>query len=220
MVCKTAMLTMAGVLCALMLHISLTDAGSSYVRWGRSTCPPGARVLYNGYIAGSKDDHPGTAFNVLCAHDTPQWGKNNVPGFQDYAGYLVGAEFEMWAAGGFPDDKPFEKTNADGVPLGDREPVCVVCHVSRSTNIMIPGRQDCGPGNEDMRLEYKGFLMSEYYNRKRSEFLCIDEAPEAWIGSEGNKNGLLLYPVQSTCGSLPCPEYVDGSEVTCAVCSI
>ena len=38
-------------------------------------------------------------------------------------------------------------------------------------------------------------------------------------GGQDNKNGALFYPVEAVCGSLPCPRYVNGWELTCAVCT-
>ena len=37
--------------------------------------------------------------------------------------------------------------------------------------------------------------------------------------SQGSKNGALLYLVEGVCGTLPCLPYVNGRELTCAVCT-
>ena len=45
----------------------------TYVRWGNSTCPPGANVVYSGAVAGSHYTHTGTAVNPLCLPPNPQY---------------------------------------------------------------------------------------------------------------------------------------------------
>jgi len=224
MVSTILLVTLPCLLCALLLHVGPAAAGSTYIRWGRTTCPAGARVLYKGYMAGSQFNQVGAGSNYLCVHEKPQWSKSNVPGVQAWSSLLYGTEYEIHAAGGFPNNKPFESDNARGADLANRDAVCVLCYVpNSSTNFMLPGRQDCGEDNDDLKLEYKGLLASNSVNwgdQHRSEFICIDEAPEARLGSEADLNGALLYPVQVACGSLPCPDYVNGNEVTCAVCSV
>ena len=51
-------------------------------------------------------------------------------------------------------------------------------------------------------------------------FVCMDEEPETIQGGGENKDGVLFYPTEAICGSLPCPNYVGGREVVCVVCSL
>ena len=82
---------------------------------------------------------------------------------------------------------------------------------------MMPARNDCPSGWTE---EYHGYLMAEYHAAKHStEFICVDGNPEYVHGSKQNKNGALLYLVEGVCGSLPCLPYVEGRELTCAVCT-
>jgi len=219
MATKTLLVTLSCVLFAL--HVNQAEAGSTYVRWGRTTCPAGASVVHKGYITGAYYNQEGSGGNFLCAHEHPVWGKNNVPGMQSYTGLLYGTEYEIWSQYGYPNNNPFQSDNARGADLNNRDVFCVLCYVpNSSTNFMLTGRPDCGEDNDQFKVEYKGYLMSERSDHKRSEYICVDEAPEGRLGSEANLDGALLYPVQAACGSLPCPDYVDGNEVTCAVCSI
>ena len=62
--------------------------------------------------------------------------------------------------------------------------------------------------------------MTSYHGHKKpTDFICIDEDAEYVPGTKADKNGALLYPVETKCGSLPCKPYVAGRELTCAVCT-
>ena len=101
--------------------------------------------------------------------------------------------------------------------LHDHEAVCAVCHAeSRGSHVIIPARNVCPSG---WTLEYHGYLMSPHIGHKRSEFICVDSAPEARQGTQASLDGGLLYVVESHCGSLPCLSYKQGAELTCAVCT-
>lgn len=93
-------------------------------------------------------------------------------------------------------------------------------HLARSgSHLMIPARNVC-PSR--CTLEYNEYLMSAYQGHKgRTQFICdcVDGNAEATTGSESNVNGALLHFVESACGSLTCPPYADGNELTCAVCT-
>ena len=63
--------------------------------------------------------------------------------------------------------------------------------------------------------------MSEYHTKTRtpSEYICVDEKLESVPGGDGNRSESVVYPVEAVCGSLKCPPYVKGRELTCVVCS-
>lgn len=82
---------------------------------------------------------------------------------------------------------------------------------------MIPAREECPAG---WFPEYKGYLMSGHHGHKgKTSFVCVDQAPEVDPEGYRNDDGVLMYHVQAVCGSLPCPNYVQGRELTCVVCS-
>ena len=157
-----------------------------------------------GIVGGAHYSHQGGGVNYLCLPNNPKYDKYK-DGWQD-SGYMYGTEYQV---GSF---NPFKKN------LHNHEAPCVVCFVkSRGSMLMMPARNDCPSGWTE---EYHGYLMTEYYNhKKQTDFICVDEDAEYVNGTQANKNGALLYPVQTRCDSLPCNPYVAGRELTCAVCT-
>ena len=182
--------------------------GTTYVRWGRTTCPNGADVAYTGYAGGSWYNHEGAASSMLCLPKDPDWALYT-NGVQSRSGYVYGAEYE-------PSDDRTDKFF--GKDHSQHDVPCTVCSMkSRSSSIMVPGKKTCPV---DWSLEYWGYLMSGYYLHKgATDYYCIDAEAETLPGGAENKDGHLLYFVESRCGSLACPPYVEGRELTCVVCS-
>eukprot|EP00058_Branchiostoma_floridae_P013331 XP_002598819.1 hypothetical protein BRAFLDRAFT_74504 [Branchiostoma floridae] len=181
--------------------------GSVYIRWGRTTCPndTDTSIIYDGIAGGTLHSHSGGGANYVCLPKEPEWGVFT-DGNQGTA-YMYGAEYELTLG-----NNPFQ-----GASLHNHDVPCAVCHVlSRGSKLMIPARLSCPSG---WTREYKGYLMTEYLNYHRSEFVCMDGEPEARPGGHVNENGALFYPVEGNCGSLPCPNYVQGRELTCVVCT-
>ena len=82
---------------------------------------------------------------------------------------------------------------------------------------MIPARNKCYDG---WTTEYSGYLSTGYYvDAGASEYICVDGEPEVIKGGTANTDGKLLYLVEGRCGSLPCPPYINGRELTCVVCT-
>ncbi|XP_067025658.1 uncharacterized protein [Acropora muricata] len=168
-------------------------SGVKYVRWGRTSCPNGAQIVYQENF-------------YLCLPRIPKYDKYH-NGHQA-AGFVYGTEYEVSQYNG----NPFARN------LHDHEAPCAVCFVqSRGSMLMMHARNDCPSGWTE---EYHGYLMTEHHGHKHSrEFICVDGNPEYVHGSHHNHNGALLYPVEGVCGSLPCLPYVAGRELTCAVCT-
>ncbi len=141
----------------------------------------------------------------MCLPNNPKYDKYK-DGFQS-GSYIYGTEYQI--SGVF---NPFKKN------LLDHDAPCAVCYVkSRATQVIIPARNDCPSGWTE---EYHGYLMAANSGHKHStNFICVDEDAEFVHGSHANRNGALLYLVEGRCGSLPCLPYVDGRELTCAVCT-
>ncbi|XP_068731423.1 short-chain collagen C4-like [Montipora capricornis] len=182
------------------------QSGVKYVRWGRTTCPSGAQIVYKGIIGGEWHNHYGGGANYLCLPHNPKYDKYK-DGHQ-YSGYIYGTEYQVSQYNG----DPFKRN------IHEHEAVCVVCFVkSRGSMLMMPARNDCPSGWTE---EYHGYLMTERHgHRHSSDFICVDGDPEYVPGSSANKDGALLYAVEGVCGSLPCLPYVSGRELTCAVCT-
>lgn len=124
----------------------------------------------------------------------------SVPVDDDYA-YLYGGEYQL---------------NVGHVRIQEDVP-CTVCQVKLSSTIMIPGKRSCPV---HWRKQYSGILTADRYKYHVSEYLCLDDNPDAIEGSENDDNGRLFYPVRTICGSLPCPPYRQHNLVSCVVCSI
>ncbi len=155
-------------------------------------------------MGGDRYTHQGGGVNYLCLPHNPKYEKYK-DGWQN-SGYVYGTEYEV------NDNNIFKKR------LHDHDAPCAVCFVkSRGSMLMMPARNDCPSGWTE---EYHGYLMTEFYNHKKQrDYICVDEDAEYVPGSHANKDGALLYPVQGHCGSLPCLPYVNGRELTCAVCT-
>ncbi|KAI8513823.1 hypothetical protein Bbelb_081470 [Branchiostoma belcheri] len=179
----------------------------TYVRWGKKTCPQHAELVYEGVIGGSHYAHSGGGANYLCmpyqpTYDTPQAGS------QTPRGYLYGSQYYT------TDFEPYNQ-------LYKHDPPCAVCRVpSRSTTYTVPARNACPSG---WNIEYTGYMMTSQYGQKRSQFICMDEnADYVFWTSYDQGTAAFLYPVEVRCvagGSIPCAPYVDGNELTCAVCT-
>ncbi|XP_031564239.1 short-chain collagen C4-like [Actinia tenebrosa] len=178
--------------------------GVQYIRWGRTTCPWGATLVYKGRIgSGNHPDSGGGGFYV-CLPENPRYGRYK-DGYQEIAA-MYGTEYELSSF------NPFTRN------LHDHDALCAVCYVTtRSAKMMIPATYECPAG---WSREYHGYLMTEKWNHGHaSNFICVDQYAEAVPGTHANLNGALLYPVEGVCGSLPCHPYVTGRELTCAVCT-
>ena len=155
-------------------------------------------------MGGEEHNPPGGGVNYLCLPHNPKYAKYK-EGHQA-AGYMCGTEYEV------NQFNPFVRKN-----LHDHDPPSAVCFVrSRASMLMMPARNDCPSGWTE---EYHGYLMTDHRSHTRRDFICVDENAEYIPGSGANKNGALLYPVEGFCGSLPCLPYVNGRELTCAVCT-
>ncbi|XP_053378710.1 short-chain collagen C4-like [Mercenaria mercenaria] len=176
--------------------------GSTYTRWGRTVCPTGATLVYDGYVAGGHYTHTGSGVNYLCLPKDPTWGRY-IGGFQT-ADRIYGTEY-------YTADYPYSKNlNYQDVP-------CAVCRIPRNNVLMIPGRNKC---HKDYILEYSGYLMGGHYSHAgASEYVCVDDHPETLEAGRDVRDEKYFYYVQAACGGLKCPPYVDTRELTCAVCS-
>jgi len=199
----------------LMVCLHQADAGAEYIRWGRAECPKGSQLLYRGFTATSHYTHTGSGSNHICLHHQPKF-TNVLPGSQAWAGALYGVEYELPT--GYGNNVPFSFANNNGQSIQDNDAPCAVCvNPAASFKVIVSGRPDCP---NDMHLEYNGFLVSDHHGYQKSEFLCLDSVPDVREGGQANNDGGLFYPVQASCGALPCPPYVEGNEITCAVCTM
>jgi len=183
-------------------------SGSTYVRWGRTSCHEnGTETVYTGYAAGGLYTDSGAAANTLCLPTKPLWGEYDDG--SNTAARIYGAEYEIFRSY----SNRFFKKN-----VGEGDVPCAVCRSIRTSLLMIPGRNACYDG---WSVEYTGYLSAGYYSHyAASEYVCLDADPDVIAGSQRDHNGKLFYMTEAKCGSLPCPPYVEGRELTCVVCSL
>ncbi|XP_066265544.1 short-chain collagen C4-like isoform X2 [Branchiostoma lanceolatum] len=180
--------------------------GAVYVRWGRKTCPSGRTTVYSGVAGGTASGDTGGGANYQCLPTNPQWGRYQ-NGVHRYSAYMFGAEYRLGT------NVPFGSTSLDA-----HDVPCAVCYVpTRGSKLMIPARKTCPTGWTE---EYDGYLMAgSYTHASVKEYVCVDYSPETVQGGQANQASARFYPVEARCGSLPCPSYVEGRELTCVVCT-
>ncbi|XP_062504674.1 short-chain collagen C4-like [Corticium candelabrum] len=181
-------------------------SGVTYIQWGRKKCSAhGVHTLYSGVAAGSKWSQGGGGANTQCLPLDPTWG-NYRSGIQG-ASYIYGAEYEF-------DQEIYLFINRG---LHDHDVPCAVCYAAtKNTQFMLPAKNICPSG---WSRAYYGYLMAERYSHSgRSMYHCVDYNAEGTVGSSSDNDGNAFYPVEAVCGSLPCPPYVHGRELTCSVC--
>lgn len=175
------------------------QGGSVFIRWGRTDCPAGSELVYSGFVGGAHYANSGGAANQLCLAGTPSWG----PYYDDSAqtsNLVYGTQLA---------ENRGPMLNAQGKPAR-----CAACLATARATFMLPGSNACPAGWTKL---YSGYLVAQHYTQPRTEFVCMDEAPDT-SGSSTSLSGNLWYLTEGACGSLPCPPYVQSREMTCSVC--
>ena len=132
------------------------------------------QLCREGNTAGSKGDLAGGS-NYVCVSDDPQW-KNYVNGPTSFSGAIAGVSY------GFSSRNSIFNESNIAADLHNYPAPCAVCYVGgRSTILMIPARTQCP---YSWTTEYAGYLASEarLAERKRSSYVCWDEASEVAVG--------------------------------------
>ena len=128
-------------------HDTSPSFGSTYIRWGRTTCPSdtGAEAIYSGRAAGPSHTTTGGGANMLCLPDDPDY-LNNTYTADSVEGHspLTGAEYHTHVA-----RQDIRLQNAP----------CVVCYTERATSLMIPAKTVCPTS---WTLEYVGYLTTKF----------------------------------------------------------
>ena len=187
--------------------------GSTYVRWGNSTCPTdkGTQLVYSGYAAGQSYNHEGGGVGPIClvGHEDIEYLQSQ-PGIQGLA-IIYGAEYQTSPTG------PLNHVDDRNVP-------CSVCYTAnRPAVLMIPGKYTCPTG---WNTEYYGYLMTGRYSaspdsyKSQSLYSCVDAGLEVIPGTGADNNGLFFFNVEIASHPSLCPPYdCSGEELTCVVCS-
>ena len=187
------------------------------MRWGRSSCPSNdTEQVYSGYAAGSYHGDTGAATNYLCLSPVALWAKYTDT--VDSGAKLYGAEYEFWNTDASNKAGADQRSNLFfGKPVVDDNVPCSVCRSSRSSVLMIPGRNTCLNGWNLVYARY--FASGAHHHAAATEYVCLDANPETLPSGFSDQNGKLSYFVEGVCGSLECPPYVNERELTWAVCS-
>ncbi|KXJ23632.1 Short-chain collagen C4 [Exaiptasia diaphana] len=167
-------------------HPGPKSGGVQYIRWGKTSCPSGANLVYKGRVGGEWYNHPGGGSNYVCLTESPKyWSYTNV--LKRHSAFMYGAEYQVHST---HHSNPFHNKN-----LHDHDVPCAVCFVSnRNAKLMIPATYECPAG---WSKEYWGYLMSEHYNHaNQRNYICVDQNAEPVKGTIHNRDGALLYGVQ------------------------
>lgn len=151
-----------------------------------------------GFAGGSYYSQTGAAAEFVCLPRDPDLTTKFSSGYA----YMYGSEY---------DTTEFGHADGDDLP-------CSVCRSTvESSVLMIPGKSSCYDG---WSMQYHGDLVAgKYSHSAATQFICLDEHPEALTAGQDNHEGKLFYPVQASCGSLACPPYHNGKYLTCVVCT-
>ena len=182
---------------------AVENGGAVYVRWGHNLCPPSAELVYSGLAAGAGHLNQGGGSNPQCLPNDPTYLSSVSGSNKGFVATIEGAEYQLHLTLG-------SSSHQSDVP-------CAVCYVpKRSAVFMLPAKYDCPVG---WTREYYGYLMAERYTHYRSQYTCVDSSFTPIPHSSPNKEGMLFYPVEGRCGSLPCSPYDETRELTCSVCT-
>ena len=182
------------------------SSGATYVRWGRTVCPPGVQRIYSGIASGSKYNLGGGTDQTLCLPNDPEYFPGDT---------LTGIPGTLWGIS----YGVFKHTST--APLNARSGLqmpCAVCYVNdKSTILTIPAKYTCPTG---WTREYNGYLMSEITeaNRPRKDTICADRIGESAGAYTPWPSVNYLMNVHCDEG-LVCPPYTASKPLTCAVCS-
>ena len=154
-------------------------------------------MVYSGRTAGADTKDSGGGANTQCLPTNPEY-LTTINGTQSTSSSITGAEYEA--------NSITPSSNHHDVP-------CAVCFSTARTSYMFPAKVTCPDGWIE---QYQGYLMSSH--RRRSEYLCVDEAFES-AGKRRNDNGFQLYLVEPQCKSVSCPPYDETRELACVVCT-
>ena len=171
----------------------------TYIRWGNSTCPYGANIIYKGVAAGGRHNHKGAPSNMMCLPLNGTRYLNSQGG--SYRAYAV--EYQV---GGI-----HNHANCHNMP-------CALCEVTGRVNrIMVPSHYECPYG---WHKEYNGYIMSGSLSQEGSSmFHCIDESLEQVKSSGACENVHLLGTIFTDESSLLHEPNSGGQELPCVVCT-
>ncbi|XP_011415224.3 short-chain collagen C4 [Magallana gigas] len=181
--------------------LTKSNGGGIFVRWGRKDCPGiNTELVYSGFAGGSWPQHTGAAAEFVCLPRDPDLTTK----FTSSYAFMYGSEYDASST-------EFGHDNGDDLP-------CSVCRSTvQSSVLMIPGKSSCYDG---WSMQYHGDLVAgAVVHKAATQYICLDEHPEALIAGQRNDDGKFFYPVKAVCGALACPPYHNDRYLTCVVCT-
>ena len=166
-----------------------------------------------GRVAGWRPTGEGGGADYLCMPLDPLYLKPPSRGSHPKAS-LFGVEY------GHVEDL-FIRRRGQGPQISYLSVPCAVCRVEqRGSSMMIPATNVCPSGL--WTREYHGYLMTDTSNNTRPQYICVDADATGVkvLHSKRHAGKALLTSVQGQCGVLPCPNYRQDWELTCAVCTM
>jgi hypothetical protein len=179
---------------------------TKFTNWGRNDCPSGSSLIYAGYAAGGNAGHTGSGANTVCLTNAPSYAGAVFSDADENRNLLYGVEMQTSGYG-----------LATLAGFVNYDMTCAVCRVDNATQtIWVPGTTNCPSG---WTKQYSGYIMSDHYTQRKSEFVCVNATPIA-AGSNANSGGPYWYPTETEMGALVNgAPYVQDREVTCCVCT-
>ena len=182
------------------------SSGATYVRWGRTVCPPGAERIYEGLASSTANSVGGGTDESLCLPNDPEYLSNDTTNWA--LGTLYDIQYSYRGSGSFP----LANLHRENTP-------CAVCFVDRSTILTIPAKYTCPTG---WTREYYGYLATEHTTpgRRRKDTICVDVNAVSGGGSGVRPSACACFmDVKCNNQGHACPPYAEKKPLTCAVCS-
>ena len=179
--------------------------GTVFTRWGSHFCPPHTAKLYDGIIAGQKNNHRGGGVNFLCMHAHPQYPAGYSDSRQILATPLAGVKY----------------MNSDVLGKNIKgEAACVVCQHNTAKSVYVQwGRVKCSNGHT---TQYSGLVMASRMADFKTETICVD-LDRALHSTSQTKSGwsanLHTTEFHSKPKAINEKVYTNFREVACAVCA-
>ena len=186
--------------------------GSTYIRWGSTTCPAMSTIVYNGMMAGPDARLAGGGSNYQCLPSNHNFTQktSSQTGYSNLRNVFYKKEDDL--------------SKFHPVP-------CTVCYtVWRASHLMIPARQRCP---EKWALAYKGHLVSSPTRPTtksltnvypRTTYECVDSSINLFTSNADTKSSrLVIAKVKNACSegdttSSSCPPNKTGQPLPCVVC--
>ena len=164
-----------------------------YNTWGRRACPSGSKTVYSGWMANGQYHQQGGGYNYMCMHqdgDIEAKQKSDAQNAKN-SGLLHRVEYA-------------KSTKSNGgtawsriLAMNYRDAACSVCEVEEEDTLMLPAKNTCPEGYEQL---YVGYVAGAHsYHKHETEYICLDQKFEELdksifkLSSNANQNSARLF---------------------------